>query len=380
MLPEGLVWPPRKEDLERLYVTGRLSAAKIADVYGLIERYKTPKVAESTVLYHLKRCGIKRRDPAEHIRKVTDEMVDDWVARYLAGKSLKQIAEDCVSPVTVWNHLRDRGMVPRDKAEAQIQAVTKYERRSFSGDRIERAYLIGLRFGDLDVDKHGRAIRVRLSTTHRPMAALFENVFAPYGHVQRYPRPSPFTGYEWNLECDLNLSFDFLLPQPSIHELQELSKDEFVAFLTGFFDAEGSILLHRKGRWAGFELSITNMNQELLEFISKQLRPLGFASLIRRHRQNDQRGAKGGQNHIWRFEVYRAKDVHQILMKLRPKHPEKIAKANIVLEAPISLGAAATHDVRQKWEELTREIKADSRRFVHEAQEAFRKGHEKGLE
>lgn len=71
MLPERLVWPPKKEDLERLYVVEKLSAAKIADAYGLTGKYKTPKAAESTVLYHLKRCGIERRDPAEHIMKVT---------------------------------------------------------------------------------------------------------------------------------------------------------------------------------------------------------------------------------------------------------------------------------------------------------------------
>jgi hypothetical protein len=56
---------------------------KIAKVYDL--KYKNPKVAESTILYQLKRNGIERRDPAEHTRKVTVEMVNEWVKRYQAG-------------------------------------------------------------------------------------------------------------------------------------------------------------------------------------------------------------------------------------------------------------------------------------------------------
>ena len=81
----ALSWPPNKEDLERLYLGGRPSARRIAELYGLARRYKTPEVAESTVLYQLRKNGIERRDPAEHIRKATETVVDDRVARYLTG-------------------------------------------------------------------------------------------------------------------------------------------------------------------------------------------------------------------------------------------------------------------------------------------------------
>jgi hypothetical protein len=74
-----LVWPPLKLDLGRLCLQ-KLSASKIAIVYGL--KYASAKTAESTLLYHLKRNGIIRRDPAAHIRKVTETMVDEWVVRY----------------------------------------------------------------------------------------------------------------------------------------------------------------------------------------------------------------------------------------------------------------------------------------------------------
>ena len=79
-----LVWPPLADDLKRLYLVEKLSASRIASVYGL--RYASAKTAESTILYHLKRHGISRRDPVAHLKKVTETMVDDWIDRYRKGR------------------------------------------------------------------------------------------------------------------------------------------------------------------------------------------------------------------------------------------------------------------------------------------------------
>lgn len=189
-----LVWPPLAEDLKRLYLDQKLSASKMASVYGL--KYASAKTAESTILYHLKRNGISRRDPAAHIRKVTGTMVDEWVVRYRKGESLKQIAGDAVDAVTVYNHLHKRGIQLRDKVEAQIEAVTKHKRIPFAGDMKERVYLVGLTIGDFYIQRHGRAIRARVSTTHPKMAELFRDLFSPHGPVYEYPKENTVTGYE----------------------------------------------------------------------------------------------------------------------------------------------------------------------------------------
>ena len=185
-------------------------------------------------------------------------MVDDWVVKYLTGFSLKQIAEDIVSPVTVWNHLGTRGLVLRNRVDAQILAVTKHERKPFNGDKPEKAYMMGLRYGDLHVVKLGRAVRVRVSTTHPAMADLFESVFSPYGHVHRCPREAQLAGHEWTLECDLDSSFEFLLAEPTVGQLKALSQTEAIAFLAGLFDAEGSVFLHNKNGRYNPEASISN--------------------------------------------------------------------------------------------------------------------------
>ena len=361
-MTEALDWPPTKEDLERLYIFERLSAAKIAKVYGL--KYKNAKVAESTVLYQLKKHGIKRRDAAEHVRRVTEETVDQWVTRYQAGESLKQIAGDNLSPATVFLHLRKRGIKLRDKVEAQIQVVTKHEKRPFSGDEIEKAYLMGLRYGDLHVVKHGRAIRVRVSTTHPAMAGLFESLFAPYGHVARYPRKEKLVDFEWTLECDLDDSFSFLLTKPTIAELEKLSPAEMIAFLAGLFDAEGSIYLHDKVGRYNPEMAFTNTDALLLTYVMKSILQLGFHCKLTWTVQNENRnGIKGysrkGQVTIWRFL-----DVQNFLALMPLKHPERVAKARLVQQLEYRGSQSRNSQVAREWDTLVSQIKKDRYVFV----------------
>jgi hypothetical protein len=356
-----------RRELQRLYVQQGFSAAKIAKLYGL--KYKSPKVAESTVLYQLKRDGIKRRDPAEHIRKVAPATVDEWVRRYRVGESLKQIARSDVDPVTVWNHLRKRGVVLRDKVEAQIQRVRKYERKPFSGDRAERAYLLGLRYGDLDVVRHGRAIRVRVSTTHPAMADLFELMFSPYGHVSRYPREAKLVGFEWTLECDLDESFSFLVSKPSIHELDTMSREEILAFLAGLFDAEGSILMHKKLKRHNPEIAFSNSDNELIEFVFVRLRFLGFASRMSWRSQAYHRAGISGRSRIGRVVISRAEDVQRFLHLFEVRHQEKVRKAGIASEFLAVDGDKS--QLISRWNEFRLEIRVGRERFLEDAASAL---------
>jgi len=365
----SLAWPPTREDLERLYLVEHLSAAKIARIYEL--KYKTPKVAESVILYQLKKNGIPRRDSADHVRKVTSQTVDEWVTRYQAGESLKQIAGDAVSPVTVWLHLRKRGVRLRDKVEAQIEAVSKYERRPFSEDRLERSYLMGLRYGDLHVVRHGRAIRVRVSTTHPAMAELFESLFAPYSYVHRYPRRANLTGYEWTLECDLGLSFEFLLEKPSLTELESSSNQEFIAFLAGFFDAEGSIYLHRKFSSTAPELQIRNKDVALLEWIQHKLRKLRVESKMDFLKQDPSRFEPGTQGEIWGLRAWRFDSVTSFLRLVPLRHPERIAKAIIATSFTPPLSRFRNLGLIAQWDELLARIEDDRLRFIEQAHKAI---------
>ena len=352
-----LVWPPTKEDLQRLYLEERLSARKIAKLYGL--KYASEKTAESTMLYHLKRNGIERRDKAEHVRKVTEEMAKDWVRRYEAGESLKQIARDEVSPVTVFLHLRKRGVQLRDKIEALIKAITKHPKTPFSGDPREKAYLMGFAQGDLYVTRHGQAVRVKTGSTHPAMAELFVDLFRKYGPVYLYPRKAKVTGYEWSMDADLDESFQFLLKKSErVPEFVDRRGKLFFDYLGGFFDAEGSISLHRSEPFH-FEIRITNTNLPLLEKIIARLSREGFAVYT-----GEGKSGFAPSSRVWRITIWRYHDVHNFLRRVTLRHPERKAKGRIALQWNPASPSIEQGKIEDLWDRLVAEIRYDTRSFI----------------
>ncbi len=344
-----LAWPPSKEDLRRLYVDEKLSASKIAIVYGL--NYASAKTAESTILHHLKKNGIDRRDPAEHIRKVGEEMVDAWVARYQKGESLKQIAGDVVGPVTVFNHLRRRGIQLRDKVEAQIKAVARFQKTPFDGYESDRAYLLGFARGDLAVARHGRAIRVKTSSTHPALIELVQSLFAPYGPTRTYPRFSKMTGYEWTVEGELDPSFEFLLLEKNTPP-QNVKKETVLSYLGGLFDAEGSIWVW-DGRAFAPRLSFTNKDLRMLDWIENQLTRLGFH--WRRSPPDD--------HLVCRTNMWRIADVLALVRAMPLRHPEKKAKVRLFLSR-----TDLAREFDAKWYGLLADIEYDRLAFIELAQ------------
>ena len=346
-----------------MYLEEKLSAAKIAARYGL--RYASPKTAESTVLYHLKRNGISRRDKTEHIRKVTDEMVDGWVKRYEAGESLKQVAGNELSPVTVFLHLKKRGVQLRDKVEAQIEAVTKYERAPFVGNESDRAYILGFVWGDCSVERHGRAVRVKSGTTHPKFVNLFNQIFGQHGRIRMYPKLSKLTPAEWNLEVDLHGSFEFLLEKYIRQTPETLSKKSVqLNFLAGFADAEGSIYYHRsKG---DFIFQIGNTNEELLRMIQDLMTNRGYHPKLYRSTSGVV-SPQGTEFEIWNLGFYRPFEVRKLLESLPLRHPEKVAKARLALAFMKSESILDSDGFPYGWQECLISISKEVQDFIQNA-------------
>ncbi len=365
----NLKWPPTRDDLERMYLNEHLSAMKISAQYGL--KYENPKCGETLILYHLRHRGIARRGCADHVRKVTKEMVDEWARRYESGESLNQIAAGELSPVTVFSHLRKRGMKLRDKVEAQIKAVTKHQKRPFSGDPLEKSYMLGYARGDLWIGTHGRAIRARTSTTHPAMLEVFTELFSKYGPIYEYPRKCELTGFEWSVDADLDTTFEFLKQRP---EEWLSDKSKFLSFLAGFFDAEGSILYHKKGLDGAFELMLPNLEVGLLQTIAGKLNSYGLHPKLRlQPRKNDLRVINGyvvrASGQIWRIEITRYAEVKQLLQELPLRHREKVHKAAIALKMPYEASSSERAGVLRSWSELIQRIEDEVRASIRTAAE-----------
>jgi len=224
---------PRNQ-LKDLYEKQELSIRKLARIYDCgattIQRklYKYNIMARPSM-------SIKFNIPKNRIRFLYEER----------KKSSTQIGKiySC-SPATILNRLKEYKIRIRGFSSAHI----KYPKRDFSGDLIEKAYLIGFRLGDLHVrkyEKNGKVLSVECASTKQNQIILIRNLFRKYGYI----RITQSDGDSIiRIQCALNSSFNFLLPkQDLIEEWILRSSKLFFAFLAGYLDAEGEISIHSDG-------------------------------------------------------------------------------------------------------------------------------------
>jgi hypothetical protein len=184
--------------------------------------------------------------------KNLDEQTRDSLRDFLEllcnskGMSLNDVAKvigNKTSGYTSWL-CRQLGVKVRPFEEARLKGIRekrrKYERKPFDGTDEDRAYLLGLRHGDLSVSKPWNGVvRDSTSTTHPAMAELFRSLFGPYGHVYQDSRYKKDTRtYEWNVYANLDESFGFLLMErsQSWSWVQE-KRSTILSYLAGVLDA-----------------------------------------------------------------------------------------------------------------------------------------------
>jgi hypothetical protein len=119
-----------------------------------------------------------------------------------------------------------------------------YTKCDFNGDPVRKAYLIGLRLGDLHVEQGKRAVRIRCTSTRPEQIELVRKLFAEYGGIW-ISKPIEVRGT--GITAHLNLSFSFLVRHEDEIEQWILADDRsFAAFWAGYIDAEGSFIVCNK--------------------------------------------------------------------------------------------------------------------------------------
>jgi hypothetical protein len=152
-----------------------------------------------------------------------------------------QIAElFACNPTTIHKKMKMCGI----KARPSGGAMYEYPKKDFDGTINDKAYLIGLRLGDLHVEEGNWAIRVRCTSTHQEQIDLVQGLFQPYGGVWiSEPKERRGTG----VTAHLNRSFDFLLKKEDEIENWVLQDTQaFLAFFAGYIDAEGSFIVSNR--------------------------------------------------------------------------------------------------------------------------------------
>ena len=236
-----------KKELKKLYEIKKLSTDQIA---------KRFEVSHATVLNRMKEFGIKRRS-----RLGTRKPVK--IAKHLLKKLYKEkkLSQAQIAKKLGYSCYAIQLKIKkfRIKSRSLSEANTKYPKKNFSKNLLEKAYLIGFRIGDLNVYRKDFVIRVRCSTTVPEQIQLIKNIFSPYSQVIIRKSRILKGRQVFDVDCYQNNTFDFLLPKKDEIPKWILSTSKFFfAFIAGYVDAEGHIFTRLQKRSktpiAGFEV------------------------------------------------------------------------------------------------------------------------------
>lgn len=304
--------------LRELYIDQDLTTYQIAEEFGC---------CQTTVWKRLHEFGIKPRWPWNATNLTKTQLHNWYIGRQL---STWQIQDKFGYPRgTIHRKLREFGITTRTVAASHVKEL----RRDFSGNLIERAYLLGFAAGDLNVTKRGEkseTIAIKCGTTQVAQIKLFKELFSKYGRIWQ-GRPDKLSRI--NLQANVNLTLSFLLnPRRGIDIWILKRKKMFFAFLAGFSDAEGSFFMTR-GK-AGFALG--NYDKPLLMTLQTELNKYGI--LTQKIISDHLKGYVGKDGYKRQADYFslrcqRKRYLIKLINSLLPfiKHADKLEAANACL-------------------------------------------------
>lgn len=330
-----------RERIENLYWNEKLSLAKIAKKIGV----SAGLIRKNMVFWEIDR----RQSRKIELNKPTREALEQIY--YDKSKSIEDILKHFnIGLTTLFRWIREYKINPIRRF--------KYKKTAFSEDSAERAYLLGLRAGDIHARRHCRQIVAELTTTHPAMIELFFSVFEKYGTPKKYIKRNKITGRnEWRAYILLNNSFDFIQTKNF-----EIDNEYFYYFLAGFFDCEGCFYIYNNSNSMGLKFVVYNSNKELLEKIRQRLEIEGFHPKIikcfdkgQETTQNYKRGVD-----LWAVELYTKSEIIKLMNLLPIKHKEKREKFEIIK----STNNTKWEDISEKLQEYKKKIKLEVQDFI----------------
>ncbi|MCX6804004.1 MAG: hypothetical protein NTY48_05565 [Candidatus Diapherotrites archaeon] len=249
----------------------------------------------------------------------------------------------------------------RNRIEAVIKGCKKYDKKEFSGNECEKAYLLGLTLADFRRRRHGYQINITAGSTHPAFILLFRKIFEKYSPIKEYVRYNKeMNKCERQIDVTLHSSFDFLLGPKDIPEWVMKDNSVFLHFLAGYADGEGTLSIGKSdNKYVSFIFAIASEDVEILKKITEKLKFMGFTPLFKKIR------TVGEFNILWGKKLTYTKDHFLVRLKkkvevisllpiLPIRHPEKILKRKLMLKLS---GSSLISDTYAEWAELRNSIK-----------------------
>lgn len=231
----------------------------------------------------------------------------------------------------VYKKLLEFGIPTRTLASSHF----KTPRRSFNGTENDKAYIVGFSTGDLRVRLHNKkglseTISIACSSSKIAQVKLIKDFFAPYGHIWT---GKPNYRNIVSIEAYVDLSFNFLFKDKLEEHLKSfITKNQFLSFLAGFSDAEGSIFLSR----GMARMAWGNYNLVILEYIKMRLTDIGIStSSVYCDNLKGYVGKDGykRKSNYYHLVCSTKKDLYKLLKILKPfiRHEEKLKRLDIAI-------------------------------------------------
>ena len=350
--------------LHRLHWIQGFSIREMANLLGTNRR---------SLVRIMARLGVPRRSYSEAmglLKRPAPLTREDLSQMYLAQHlSRNQISlETGVSTSKITKLLHEYSIPKRSISDAN----RKYASQSFGGDRLEAAYLLGFRTGDLHVSTSGSEIRVSTSSTHLAMGRLFDALFSKYAHVGKTPSLVR-SKHQWAHYCYLDSSFDFLLRKPRYIHPQILGKTELLLpFLAGYLDAEGSYRIYPQEETAAFSLRVNSEDEHILRGLATGLRRMGYHvyfKLAVRRTDNPRY-----RRNLWTHGLFRKDEIIDLTKRLKHVHDEKVRWQTLIQKSPKSTWREIGPSVKR----LQADIVKETEEYVGFAQSAYEYAHQVG--
>jgi len=314
-MPTSDIFPISKSGLKKLYFKDKLSMLQIANKLGC---------THSAIVYKFKKFNLKSRGNIGLTKPIKLTKKGFEYLYYKKRLSLKKIANIV--------HCSESGLERRFKnydliSRGNKNRACKYTKSDFSGNLIEKAYLIGFRLGDLNIMKRVSVIQVRCSTTVPAQIRLIKTLFISYTtpYITKVKRGT------YEIVCLINRSFNFLLSKKdNIPAWIVSNKKYFFSFLAGYSDAEGSFYIHkRKNRVSSGIFEIQTQQKNIIIQIWTNLQKYGvesvFPSISKRAGYFAPSGGKNNKD-MWRITIARKHSLWELIKNLDiyVKHQNKI--------------------------------------------------------
>lgn len=358
-----------------------------------IEFYKEEHSINQTCKMLSEKCGIKRSREALRkrlnktgislrtrsetsklfsIKKLPQKIIEEIIDKYCNHKhSIRKISRDLkLTRVIIKRTLIESGKQIRNNDTAIRLTNQKYAKHQFSGNDKEKAYILGLVRGDLTALKRSRnTLRLSVASTHKNFLDFLKSYFIKYGHSHIYPTKNKLN-YQWNISIDIDIkSFNFLIESKNNNDLA-FNDITFFCFLAGLIDSDGAVFIRKSGKYVQYIIRIFGEDKELLEKIKDRLKDMRF------HPSFYVCSKKGETRYLsnirivynkdyYILEISRKDETFRMLNELPLKHPEKIARKEIMTKL-IKKGVI-NHSDTGEMVELRDKIDKDIKKYVEEA-------------